>query len=355
MLSQTARLLLHGVPTLCNLSCTTLSSTACHSLAAGRAGGAACMNGSSSGAVIAKLTSGSVRTFASEAKSMLGNGGGFGAAHPNLERVAEAQMSKIKNKMESAGQNADAAPQTIWGKALRLAWQGVKITALGVTAAVGYYTYSYDAKELSKIVSETKTKEGNAFPGSELWVEGMEFYLHIRKNFERSLRDFTDPTYHKLLPDMMPELRGRVKTLVLDLDDLLVHKEWTRKKGWTIYKRPGVQDFLAEMSQYFEIVIFTDEPNSYADPVLNRLDVNHVIPYRLYRPETQYHKGKHVRDLSKLNRDLSQVLFISADPDSWAFQPENAIKLKPWIHDVNDTTLLDLIPFLQLVATPGDP
>lgn len=40
---------------------------------------------------------------------------------------------------------------------------------------------------------------------------------------------------------MMPELRGRVKTLVLDLDDLLVHKEWTRKKGWTIYKRPGVQ------------------------------------------------------------------------------------------------------------------
>lgn len=67
------------------------------------------------------------------------------------------------------------------------------------------------------------------------------------------------------------------------------------------------QDFLAEMSQYFEIVIFTDEPNSYADPVLNRLDVNHVIPYRLYRPETQYHKGKHVRDLSKLNRDLSQV------------------------------------------------
>lgn len=67
------------------------------------------------------------------------------------------------------------------------------------------------------------------------------------------------------------------------------------------------QDFLAEMSQYFEIVIFTDEPNSYADPVLNRLDANHVIPYRLYRPETQYHQGKHVRDLSKLNRDLSQV------------------------------------------------
>jgi hypothetical protein len=27
----------------------------------------------------------------------------------------------------------------------------------------------------------------------------------------------------------------------------------------------------------------------------------------------QYHNGKHVRDLSKLNRDLGQVLFISGE------------------------------------------
>jgi import inner membrane translocase subunit TIM50 len=33
----------------------------------------------------------------------------------------------------------------------------------------------------------------------------------------------------------------RVKTLVLDLDDLLVHKEWTRQAGWKVFKRPGVQ------------------------------------------------------------------------------------------------------------------
>lgn len=33
----------------------------------------------------------------------------------------------------------------------------------------------------------------------------------------------------------------RVKTLVLDLDDVLVHKEWTRQMGWKIFKRPGVQ------------------------------------------------------------------------------------------------------------------
>jgi hypothetical protein len=39
--------------------------------------------------------------------------------------------------------------------------------------------------------------------------------------------------------------------------------------------------------------------------------------YRLYRPETQYHNGKHVRDLSKLNRDLSQVCRVLG----WSSQP----------------------------------
>jgi import inner membrane translocase subunit TIM50 len=34
-------------------------------------------------------------------------------------------------------------------------------------------------------------------------------------------------------------------------------------------------------------------------------------------------------------------------------QPENTLKLKPWTSDASDTTLLDLIPFLQMVATRG--
>lgn len=40
--------------------------------------------------------------------------------------------------------------------------------------------------------------------------------------------------------------------------------------------------------------------------------------------------GKHVRDLSKLNRDMRQVLFVTADPDAYALQPENAIKVWLW-------------------------
>lgn len=55
------------------------------------------------------------------------------------------------------------------------------------------------------------------------------------------MREYTDPSMDKLLPELAPELRGRVKTLVLDLEGILVHKEWTRASGWKIHKRPGAQ------------------------------------------------------------------------------------------------------------------
>jgi len=36
-----------------------------------------------------------------------------------------------------------------------------------------------------------------------------------------------------------------------------------------------LQDFLFEMGGYYEVVLFTDEPSSYAEPIINKLD-----PYR---------------------------------------------------------------------------
>lgn len=48
------------------------------------------------------------------------------------------------------------------------------------------------------------------------------------------VREYADPSCDALLPELAPELRGRVKTLVLDLEGLLVHKEWSRAKGWQV-------------------------------------------------------------------------------------------------------------------------
>ena len=34
---------------------------------------------------------------------------------------------------------------------------------------------------------------------------------------------------------------------MLDLDDTLIHSDWTRGRGWRTFKRPGAEDFLRQV------------------------------------------------------------------------------------------------------------
>ena len=61
----------------------------------------------------------------------------------------------------------------------------------------------------------------------------------------------------------------------------------------------------------------------YADPILERLDPQHLISYRLYRDATCYVDGKHLRDLTKLNRDLSRALFLTTEPEKLSSEREH--------------------------------
>lgn len=57
-------------------------------------------------------------------------------------------------------------------------------------------------------------------------------------------------------PPFLPELKERLYTLVLDLDETLVHYVEDQDSAY-IQIRPGAENFLEEMNNYFEIVIFT--------------------------------------------------------------------------------------------------
>lgn len=58
-------------------------------------------------------------------------------------------------------------------------------------------------------------------------------------------------------------------TLVLDLDETLIHFESAEKK---FKLRPGCLTFIKEMSSLFEIVIFTAAAKDYADFILNIIE-----------------------------------------------------------------------------------
>ena len=70
--------------------------------------------------------------------------------------------------------------------------------------------------------------------------------------------------------------------LVLDLDETLVHYFEVGSEG-TFLVRPGCDQFLTEMAEIYEVVIFTAAMQDYADWVLNQIDKPKRIKYRLYR------------------------------------------------------------------------
>ncbi|WIA36953.1 hypothetical protein OEZ86_008193 [Tetradesmus obliquus] len=266
---------------------------------------------------------------------------------------AAAEVLGAAANRAAAAQAAAAPPEqrSLARRLLRNLFDYAVLGSLAATVAGSWVYYKYSLQDVQQQLEELKQQQQKEPSlATEAWVKATEAYLSVAEPIDRKVREYADPSCDALLPELAPELRGRVKTLVLDLEGLLVHKEWSRAKGWQVLKRPGVEAFLLEMGRRYEVVIYTDEAAMYADPVINKIDPHRAVTYRLYRGDTQYHNGKHVRDLSKLNRDLSQVLFISAEPAAYMFQPENTLKLRTWDHAASgDTTLLDLIPFLQMV------
>jgi len=115
-------------------------------------------------------------------------------------------------------------------------------------------------------------------------------------------------------------------------------------------------DFLKELSQYYEIVIFTAGMEEYADWVLNQLDTGDVklIQHRLYRQHTinQAKEGPIiVKDLSKLGRPLDKMIIVDNLAENFILQKDNGIFIETWLEDTSDTQLRDMIPLLkQLVV-----
>ena len=182
--------------------------------------------------------------------------------------------------------------------------------------------------------------------------------LNDKKNYAPKLVSFTPGTNplaalgfinvpSPFLKKLPPEIETSTYTLVLDLDETLVHFFYT-PSGGTFLIRPYCVQFLEEMAKIFEIVIFTAALKDYADSILDILDPNKIlINYRLYRHHTSLSGITFCKDLSKIGRDLSRTLIIDNLADNFKLQPNNGIPISTWIDDMKDTQLNDLSKILK--------
>jgi len=160
------------------------------------------------------------------------------------------------------------------------------------------------------------------------------------------------------------------KKLILDLDETLVHSgfnPFTRQSDISlqinidgkyhtinILKRPHVDEFLKEISNYYEIYVFTASMEEYASPVIDLIDKNNIIKGKFFRQDCIYNNDLYIKDLFKVTNDLKDVIIIDNNPSSYATNEDNGIPIKTWYDDLNDNELIKLIPVLKYLSNVND-
>ena len=157
--------------------------------------------------------------------------------------------------------------------------------------------------------------------------------------------------------------KSKQLTLVLDLDETLVHSESmyvpdfdTRvevelgEARWTVWVRyrPGLFPFLKKANKHCEVVLFTAGLKAYADAVLRIIDPNRrLLRHRYYRDSCLELNGVHMKDLSILGRDLGKVVLVDNSMNAFACNLDNGILVPSWFNDTSDSVLRHLWTFVQ--------
>lgn len=185
------------------------------------------------------------------------------------------------------------------------------------------------------------------------------------------------------LPPQAPHDAGKL-TVVLDLDETLVHAEFfTEKQSRAIIeagqlqalnlsakkcgafcfvfrdrvafvrKRPFLELFLLTLARGYELIAFTAAEEDYASRILQEIDpCGTIFRHCLYRQHCAM-SGR-VKDLRVLNRPLERTVLVDNSHTSFFFQLSNGIPINSFTGDLEDQALVVLMDFLNMLSPEVD-
>lgn len=169
---------------------------------------------------------------------------------------------------------------------------------------------------------------------------------------------------------LLPPKMSNLKTLVLDLDETLVHSGFApfdcpsdviiqielenEIHDIHVLVRPFVKEFLEKMSKHYELVVFTASLSKYANPLLNIIDQKGHCPFRLFREHCTLINTAFVKDLTRLGRDLKDIIIVDNSPVAYALNQDNGFPIQSWFNNKNDTELLKIVPILEFLSYVPD-
>ena len=228
---------------------------------------------------------------------------------------------------------------------------GALTVGLGVTA---YMQVKAMQEEQAAFLDSLPEEERAEVEKQLAMADPSEMLSRVVSNSWQQLVDSVlDPSKkHMLLPPPLVSPTGYTpKTLVLELEGLLVHTE-RNFTGVRCALRPGAKQFLAKMARAYEVVIFSRESQMEVEDIVHSIDPEgQFIYHRLFRSSCSKTKdGELYKDLSLLNRDLKNVVLVDTDMDMFREQPNNGIYIRPWNGDPSDRELQKYVPFLEYVV-----
>ncbi|KAM3875036.1 mitochondrial import inner membrane translocase subunit TIM50 isoform 2-T2 [Diretmus argenteus] len=265
--------------------------------------------------------------------------------HERLNQQQKSQPPPEGGEGQRDGEQGEDKKQkenTAYAKKMVLRLAGL----MGVGGAVGVVYIFGDNS-----VDERGNKIPDEFDSDAPVVQQLRRTFKYFKDYRQMI---IEPTSPKLLPDPLKEPYYQPPyTLVLELTDVLLHPEWSLSTGWRFKKRPGIDYLFQQLAPLYEIVIFTAETGMTAYPLIDSIDPQGFVMYRLFRDATHYMEGHHVKDVSCLNRDSSKVIVVDCKREAFSLQPYNGMALKKWDGNSEDRTLYDLANFLKTIALSG--
>jgi len=106
--------------------------------------------------------------------------------------------------------------------------------------------------------------------------------------------------------------------------------------------RPYALSFLSEMSEMFEIIVFTAGTKNYADWILNQIDSSRHVSHWLYRHHTMPEGEVYIKDLDLLNWDLKSTVIVDNLWENYMYHKENGVEIASWYDDYSDRCLYHL-------------
>ena len=132
-------------------------------------------------------------------------------------------------------------------------------------------------------------------------------------------------------------------TLMINLDNLAYCNNTSNiynvniEKNKKVILRPGILQFLQEMKQIYELILFSNNSLDYISKILKYFENNEkFFEYILSNNQLEFEKDGSIKNLDLLGRDIKNIIILDKDQSIQKLNKENIIFVKPFYGNIDE-------------------